>query len=246
MSKKLVFIFLLAFQIEVRVRANDIHVEALPEGCLKSEEVCAIQASEQGLLVNKEGFKLHTAPDTGIVKLSQDEWRLLKGVVWVEESEGIKIETVYGTVSSRKGEFWLLTQGQQKVLVRNVNANLIVTLRDGKRLDVPEGFEFWISGVNSKGQSEFGMIQPLDIKNHLKVWNSLYEGSPADFKNEVGELKVKWKNVPEVSSAIYKSLAQREIESVEKKRKTEAENQAHSRKAAMESKSYFYKRTFER
>ncbi len=168
-------IFLLAFQMEVRVRASG-DVLQQPSACLKSQETCAIQVVGEGFHLVQDSFKLHAAEGTALVRLSKKQWRLVKGTLWLEEGRNLEIETLFGSMQASQGQYWVLEQGS-RIVVRNINADLKVTLRDGKKLEVPDGFEFWMGGVNSKNRSEYGMVQPIEMKDHLPLWKSLYRGS---------------------------------------------------------------------
>ena len=181
-------IFLLAFQMEVRVRASGDILQQ-PTACLKSKETCAIHVTGSAFHLSKDNFGLHAKENSTLMRLSSSQWRLIKGTLWIEKSAGVEVETPYATTKAPHGQYWLIEKGSQ-VVVRNIDAELQVVLRDGKKLEVPAGFEFWISGINSKGQSEYGMIRPIDMKEHLPVWNALYSGSKENFVKEVQKLKV--------------------------------------------------------
>jgi hypothetical protein len=170
---------------------------------------------------------------------------LVKGALWVEQGEDVEIETLYGYVRSATGNFWILEQ-QDQILVRNLGAELKVTLRDGKSLDLPEGFQFWIRGLNSQGVSEYGMLEPIDVSDHLPRWNALYRGSKDSFISEVQLLKQKWPLWVEKGSFIYQSLAERKIASVAEQRRQEKEQQKRLMDERRRVKQLYHERVFER
>jgi len=238
------FLFLMAFQMEVRVRASGDVLEQ-PSACLRSQESCAVQVTGAGFHLVREAMKIHATESSTLMRLSEKQWRLVRGALWVEKGPALEVETLYGTLQAPLGQYWVIDQGD-KVLVRNINASLQVTLRDGKTLEIPEGFEVWIAGINSKGVAEYGMIQPIDMKSHLPLWNSLYRGSKQDFIKEVVALRENWGDLTAKSSLLYKTLVQREIASEREKR--EAAERIRARKQAEDRriKELYRQRVFER
>lgn len=237
-------LFLLAFQMEVRVRASGDLIEQ-PSACLNSKETCAIQVTGKAFHLVQESLKLHAPVNTALIRLGSQQWRFVKGTLWVEKGSQMNLETLYGDLSAEQGQYWVVDQGD-RILVRNMNANLVVKLRDGKTLNVPEGFEFWMSGLNSQGKSEFGMIQPVDMKEHLLLWNSLYRGSKESFIKEVVHLRENWGDLAEKSSVIYKGLVERKIASEAEKKKQIEEKKARQAAELRQMRELYRQRVFER
>lgn len=238
-------IFLMAFQLEVRVRASAEYLEQ-PSRCLQGQESCAIQSIGEAFHLNQKALKIHAEPDSLLVRHSPQSWRMIKGGLWVEQGDDFEVETLFGNVRSATGGFWVLDKEDQ-ILIRNVGgADVRVTLRDGKSLDLPDGFQFWISGLNSQGVSEYGMLEPIDIADHLARWNALYPGTKEDFLKEAKLLKQKWPLLVEKSSFIYKTLAERKIASVADQLKKEREQQERLAEERKRLKQLYHQRVFER
>lgn len=228
-----IFIFALAFQMEVRVRAaNELLLQ--PTACLDKTEACAIQVVGSMFTYKKGSVGLRASTDSVLVRSSLNQWRLVKGHLWVENGQGLEVSTVFGDLKASFGQYWVLEQGSQ-VIVRNVNSDVVVTLRDGKKMELPEGFEFWMAGINAKGVSEYGMIRPIDMKEHLPLWNSLYQGSKEDFVKEVVQLRESWGDLVEKSSSLYQSVVTRKIASqIEQQEKVErAKEEMRKQRAAV-------------
>lgn len=237
-------IFLLAFQMEIRVRASGSLIEQ-PSSCLKSKETCSVQVKADGINLAQDSVDLHASGGSVFVRVSDRLWRFVKGTVWVEKGAGVEIETLYGNIIAFQGQYWILEK-DSKIIIRNMDAELQVTLRDGKKLNVPEGFEFWISGLNSKGQSEFGMIQPVDMKDHLPLWHSMYKGSKKDFLNEVRHLRENWGDLVGKSSSLYKNAALRELASLREKDEVQRQYKERLELQRHRMQKLYYERVFER
>lgn len=239
------FLFVLAFQMEVRVRAS-AEIMQQPTQCLAEKAVsCAIQATHEGFHYQQYGLKVHAVKGSTLIRQSLKSWRLVRGALWVEKGSNFEVETVYGNITGQQGQFWVLDQSK-RVLIRNVDADLKITLRDGKVLELPQGFEFWISGLNTEGKSLYGMLQPVDLKDHLSLWSSLYQGSKADFVDAVAHLKYNWGDMAEKSSALYKSVVMRGIASEEERKLALVRKKEREEQEIKKMKEIYRARVFER
>ncbi|WP_413294037.1 hypothetical protein ACLSU7_02795 [Bdellovibrio sp. HCB185ZH] len=239
-----ILLFVMAFQMEVRVRASADTLQQ-PTGCLKSADSCAIHVLNSPFHLKQEELELHSAEGSTLMRLSQDQWRLVKGVLWVEEAPQVAVETPYATAKAAHGQYWLIDRGD-KLVIRNINADLTVVLRDGKKLEVPGGFEFWVSGINSKGKNEYAMIQTVDMKDHLVLWNKLFKGTKEQFKTEVTELRENWKDLAERGGSLYEKIALRQIASIQESQRIEAEKKRQAQAERQKTRELMYKRAFDR
>jgi hypothetical protein len=237
-------IFILAFQMEIRVRAEAPLMQE-PVHCLSQKTPCVIQAAAGAFHFKSEHLSLHATPKSVLAEDAENSWRYLSGNLWVEKSKNLKMHTIYADLTSERGSFWLV-ENEGKLFVRNVNADLVVQLRDGKKLNVPEGFEFWIGGINSLGRSEFGMIRPIDIKQHLALWNELYQGDKEDFVAEVKEMKQYWGDLVARSGDIYKNQVQRKLASIEDEKQSAKEKKRREEAHKAKVRELYRQRVFER
>ena len=237
-------IFILAFQMEVRVRASGDSVQQ-PYGCLNKENLCAVQVTGPAFHFQSKGLELHATESSSLLRQSADHWQLMSGTLWIENAKKIEVETPYARVLAGGGQSWVINRGNE-ITVRNIAGQVQVQLRDGKELIIPAGFEVWVAGVNSKGESEFGMIQPLDIPHHLALWNSLYTKSKEEFIKEVQSLKAKRPEVIELSSQVYEKNAQRQLASAAEANQRLREKQHQLELEKERRHQEFYKMSFER
>lgn len=237
-------IFLMAFQMEIRVRAS-LNLLEQPTACLRSKEICSFQVKTHPFHLKQKSLVMHATEGSVFVRQTDNLWRFVSGALWVEKSPGIEVETVYGTMKASQGQYWIIEQSKN-ILVRNINANLQVTLRDGTKLTVPDGFEFWIAGVDTKGLSDFGMIQPVDMKNHLPLWYSLYTGNKTEFVTEVRNIKENWGDLVGKSSALYKEVVLRNLASVRDREENQRQRRQRLEQQRQQMKKLYYQRVFER
>jgi hypothetical protein len=223
------FLFLMAFQVEVRVKAGLLQS---PENCVASQGVCAVKAVKGPFHLQTEKLILHATAGSVLEKEAPTLWNFVKGDLWVEKANGVRFQTVFGAIQAEHGQYWILSEGD-RIWVRNMSADLQVTLRDGRTLSPPAGFQFWIAGVNTKNESGYGMIQPIRLKEHIPLWWSLFQGDKKAFAERVAHYRDNWGDLVESSSRIYKTQALRRIASEDsrkqavetKKRQAELERQ---------------------
>lgn len=238
------FLFLAAFQMEVRVRAAGELIQQ-PESCLRGDQSCVIQSTGKPFYFAKDGVSLSAPAKATLERIENNKWRLVSGSVWVAKGQKVTVESVFAEVRSQNGEFWVIEQ-DNRLWVRNLSADLTVRLRDGKELALPAGFEFWIAGINTKAQSEYGVLQTIDLKNHLKNWAALYPGSSAQFKQDVQNFKENWKTLAAQGGTLYQEMANRRIASVQNDKRQEKLKKDRMAAEQKRLKDLYFERTFER
>jgi hypothetical protein len=244
--KKLIhlFLFLFFFQAEIKVRASG-GVLQNPQYCMQSKDSCAIHVVGPALHYLKNDVKLSASSGATLVRHSAKSWSFVTGAIWIEKGLGLEVKSVYANFKAESGQYWIIGQSD-RVLIRNMSAVLRITLRDGSALELPEGFEVWISGLNSKGKSEYGVIRPIDMKSHIPLWGNLYGGSKKSFENELMIVKSRWGDLPERSGQIYRVLADRRLASDQESLLAREVEQARKREAQRKLKNIFFERVFER
>ena len=239
-----VFLFLAAFQVEVRVRASGDLLQQ-PEACLQTKGSCVVQAPAKEFVFQGDGLSLRAPPQATLERKSKNDWRLIQGSIWVEKGRGVSIETIFAEVRSRDGEFWVLER-EGRILIRNISADLTVYLRDGKELPLPAGFEFWVAGITTKAQNEFGVLQPISLKNHLKDWVQLYPGTSEQFRKDVQELKENWKSLAAKSGDLYQQVTNRRLASIAEAKRHEQVRKENALREQKRVKELYFHKVFER
>ena len=238
------FLFMAAFQMEVRVRAAGELIQE-PESCLRGEQSCIVQSTGKPFYFAKDGVSLSAPAKATLERIENNKWRLVSGSVWVAKGQKVTVESVYAEVRSQNGEFWVLEK-DNRLWVRNLSADLTVHLRDGKELALPAGFEFWVAGINTKAQNDYGVLQAIDLKDHIKNWAALYPGSSDQFKKDVLEFKENWKTLAAQSGTLYQEMANRRIASVQESKRQEKAKKARLAAEQKRLKDLYFERTFER
>lgn len=238
------FLFLLAFQLEVRVRAADTALSE-PENCFGRKTPCAFQISEDKWSFESGKIKLHSGAGTLLEQTHKDtDWKLVSGQLWVESGPSLKVQTLTATIDGSSGQFWVVTD-QDKVWVRNISSKVVVTFKDRSKMELPRGFQVWVGAVNSEARVEHGMIEPVDLKEHLKQWYALYPGNKTQFLSEVQDLKDQWIDLVEKSGDLYKAVIERKMASLDEKKRQQQEAEKKKVQERQHLRQEFEKRVFE-
>jgi hypothetical protein len=201
------FIFIFFFTVEVRVKASEL-IER-PQGCLNQKSTCALQTKDDVFHYSNPQLEFHLGKDSLSLKHSSNELEFASGALWVARYEKMNVKTIYGSVNAKNGPFWVL-QGEEKIWIRNVNGDLKVKVRDGREVELPIGFQIWIGGVDSNGQSTMGIPETIHFDEHIRLWSRLFPGTKEKFKDEVESVKFTWGPVAERAAELYTNMALRQ------------------------------------
>ena len=237
-------LFLLAFQMEVRVRASEGAI-SYPENCLGRVSPCSLRISTDKWSFDAGNVHLRATANTILIESEKaKEWKLVEGTLWVENAPSLKVKTVSAEAEGSSGQYWVFAQ-KDRIVFRNISAKLVVTLKDHSKLDVPRGFEIWVGPVNSEAQVEHGMVEPVDLKSHLKAWYELYPGTKSQFVSEVQDLKDQWADLTEQSGDIYKKVVERKLAALHEEKHKQLEIKKKKEEERQRMREEFHRRVFE-
>jgi hypothetical protein len=239
-----VLLFILAFQMEVRVRASE--GVSYPEACLGKNYPCSFKVTADKWNYKVGTVTLHAGADTILTETKKNqEWKLVEGGLWVENAPSAKIITTASEVEGSSGQYWVFVT-KDRTVYRNISSKLVVTLKDHSRVEIPKGFEMWVGAVNTEAQVEHGMVEPVDLKSHLKAWYELYPGTRAQFVSEVQDLKDQWADLIEKSGDIYKRVAQRKYAALDDEKRAQQELKQKQQQERLRLREEYRQRVFEK
>jgi hypothetical protein len=239
-----IFLFVLAFQVEVRVRASD--TVSFPEHCLGRSFPCSFKVTEDKWTYETGNIKLHASAETLLTEVQKSkEWKLVEGTLWVQNAPSAKIKTVFADAEGSSGQYWVFAR-KDKVVFRNISSKLTVTFKDQSKMEIPRGFEVWAGPVNTEAQTEHGMIEPIHLKSHLKAWYELYPGPRTQFVSEVQDLKDQWSDLVEESGDVYKKVVERKMAALDDEKRKELEVKKKKEQERQRIREEFHHRVFEK
>lgn len=236
------FVFIFFLSIDVRVRASN-DIKERPQGCLDKQIVCALQTKESVFHLANPNFELHLGPSSIVLRNSSDEIEFVAGTLWLARYNKMTVKTVFGTVKSANGPFWII-QDKDRVWVRNVNAEVKITLRDGKELELPLGFQVWLSGLDQFGKSVVGIPETIPVESHIKLWSQLFPGTKDEFRKEVESIKWVWGSLPDKGSELYTKMADRQRQIAEAREAEILRIQSAQQQESQRVRQQFEEKTF--
>ncbi len=242
-----IFLFLLFFQLEVSVKAKAPAYQN-PSHCLaQSKEQCVFSVKASAFQFFGPDYNLHLTKDSLYEKIDVQKLKYIEGIsLFQVNSKSLSIETLYGVIHVNKGDFWLRSSENNKIIISNVDSDLKIVLRDNQVVSLPEGFQFWISGIATNGKSKYGVLEPVDFASLLPSLAIFHKGSKEDFYLALAKLRTNHKKAVEQGSLMYQQGVDRHLASVkaqqEEKELREQQRAAEKRRI----KELFFKRTFEK
>lgn len=231
---------LAAFQMEVRVKA---HPESLswPEGCLTGTGECSVKTGTATLEL-KSGKGRLTFAAGALVDRKGSAWKLMRGIARATNAD---LVSVYGTLSPSE-EAWLVDEGRDRLTVRAVEGAARFVLRDGRELEIPEGFEVWVGPLNADARNIHGVPAPIPVEDHLKKISTMDRPSEEQLRARVKALKTRWKDRHETASVLYDDISKRRLASVEEEARKEKARRDAIEEGKRRNRQMLYDRAFGR
>lgn len=171
--------------------------------------------------------------------------KLVSGCIWVRSNRNEKIQSLHANAESLQSQFFIKYVGDKIVYV-NHSGVLKLTLRDGRQINVPAGFSVWVSEVQMDRKNKIGILQPVDLKDHLVDLASIWQGSPDSLKSELKPLVERWGNTHELAAQFYKGLATRRIASIEEAQEMKKSKKLKEIEIRKRNQKLLFERAFNR
>lgn len=189
-----------------------------PVGCLKKKIYPCAMRSEG---IEKIGF-FRLGAETSVQLLSSERVRLLEGLVYGENLQGLEFQ--YGRLTFKlDGDVWIEKVFNKKydrnprLIVKNFNGRVLIVKGPlDKENIIPAGFENWYVGYGPKKSFFRGLIRPIVWKGFTPSWVQMLQ-SKKNVKSKFLLYKDFWREAVLQSSEFYKQVALRGMASVEEK-----------------------------
>ncbi len=238
------FIFFIFFTLEIRVKASNPPLQK-PENCYSSElKPCIFSSGNKIIQVQNRKTVFNLKENTTLERLNEKNFQFMGGTVWVQNQEPLEISTLYAAISSTKGEFWLVEK-DNKIFVRSIVGQTDIKINSGV-LNLPEGFQIWISGKDSQGKNTYGVPEIIPMEEHLRLWSTLFSGSREEFKNKVKMLKDLYKDTAYEGGELYQKIADRHVATLEEKKRAEQASSERRRAYLQEIRRLYFEKVFQR
>lgn len=240
-------LFLFAFSLEVRVKAESIQLPETesvlqePKDCLLASVACALRTKRaEKYRLEFEGATVTLDQLTTVIREKSGTIRLVEGTVRVEsERTRVSIKSEFGEAIVERGEAWV-RRDREKAYVTAVKGEAELRPRGSDEVLIVEaGFENWVSRVNDKGRAETGIPIALSLRDHLDRWARLFDGNKREFKEEADRFVDTWREATERAAALHKAVLERTVASAQEDRARKAEGRRKSEAADHELRALF-------
>ena len=248
------FVFILAFVLDVHVRASEGHfghkkqmTDFLmePSNCLNRAEECALKPNNRNSnVLNFGGAKINMSLDSELIRRKEDWVRIVKGHALVRAHTEFVLETRYGNIEFPKDGIALVEVQLDKVQVDVLRGAVKVNLL-GKAfsMTLPSSFSFWYSGLQANGMPQTGRPRPLTLDRVIRLWGGI-DNDIELMRDVLDKLSPTWKYA--VLESGYRDLATiKELRAEQaRKEQIEAERRRRVEKENGKLRKMFYDKTF--
>ncbi len=215
-----VFIFIIAFTLDVRVQAGaELTIVETPKNCLKNSDYCVIKNLAHRYHYDSAQFTLSLSPEAIIIRQSENHWSLVKGQVFIKSNTSLKFDAPYGQIEVGKGTQALIEQRDDRVVVQTIfGKTYLKPLGVTSPVVVAPGHENYLSKVDETLKAQSGIPQPILVTPLLKDWAFHTPSKKREFLIEIEEFKSVHEQAVKDLSILNQQIVSREISSVEEKR----------------------------
>lgn len=222
-------VFILAFTVEVKVKAESLDFSdsyvSEPEGCISEYSFCTVRSLKR-YAIQANNYRISMNENSVITREKPSVWSFVNGQLFVKTNVKISFKTPYGEIE--------LAPQTQALIEKSANSYTLQVLQGSGLLKgighkqsykVLAGYENSMAQVTNSMKSEIGIPKLIVLENLIKDWSYHYAGRPDHFDNEVEKFKPVLENAKKQLSEINQAIVQRELASVEmeKKKKKAAE-----------------------
>lgn len=240
-------VFVLAFIVDVRVRAAEIvalpnspEVLQEPVGCEMRASVCAMRtrSGEKHVLAVGETSVVLDA-NTSVVRLSGGELSLVSGTVWIRGSVPFVVRSEFGSVRSQGGEFWV-TRDRERMTASATDQTLVLEPRGSTvALRIEIGEENWIGRVTGSGVAASGVPCAIPLADHLHRWARLFPGTRREFEAESRKFHASWSRGLASVASYHGELAEARRQALSEEAETKAQLRAKEEHRSKELRDMF-------
>jgi len=242
----LVFLFIVAFQIHVQIKATPKQVEH-PRNCMGQMDFpCSMKSLNQTLHFKNKFQVYHISKNSVFRSNSQFEHELVEGDFWIEQNNQGVWKTPFVEISGFNQAYWIHAESLRTFISNMGGVELVLKSRSGQTVMIPPGFSTWVGEVDMQGQNLIGVVQPIVLKSLIKDWYPLYTGTDSEFHAEIQKLKERWLETTELASEIYRRNAVEQKTAKENEEAAAASELIRKEKAKQQARQYYLERSFSR
>lgn len=208
--RALVFVFV--FCVDVHVKAETMTSSA----CWEKTTPCVVEARGRKILKSKD-MTVTLGPKAMVERKDEMTVQLMSGRFYIEVSKPVVFKTPYARVTCQDSCKGIFTRANSEFNVKSLSGRwTVVRTGDEKVYGIPEALQMSFGEVTSDGSAEMEFPQSLPWEATLKEWVALYPGKLKEFKPELADFRVVWREAVERVSEMHRSHAARTIASHER------------------------------
>lgn len=202
-------IFLLAATIDIRLNAE---IVSAPADCMGKSFPCAIENNSKGHLgLRLKEMTIHLGHQAIIEELGPQEASLTLGVMFARHKEKFNWVTPFGIIECNACEV-LMKRERESVEINTVKGEVYIRRRgDDEKYILPVGFSVSLGSISTDGRAQMEFPQAAPLRPMAKAWASVFADDPKEFRSDLKEYIVAWKQAVEIASQMHLNEAEKQI-----------------------------------
>ncbi len=173
------FFFILAFTLDVRVHAKIVQT---PNGCIEQSGYCVMKAEGTKEVFTFGDVVISLKSNSTFVRQSLGQYSLVKGIFLFSSKETLDVETPYGKIAVEPNSKIIFEKKEDRVVLDVIFGKARMNpLGSAQPVDVLEGYENYMTGVDHSLKGRTGIPKPIIIEPTLKTWALLKYSSKDEF-----------------------------------------------------------------
>lgn len=264
--------FLLAFTVEVKVKASDSHEHKVktvelqstegnhkrgkkvfvnpidimqePEGCMLRASVCAVKSDYDRFQLNVGDTRVMAKKGSIVKRLAHDKVQLVRGAIILTAQEEFVVVTHYGEVHLKKGEQVLVFNEKSKVHFYPIVGELTLHPKIGSSLRLPAGYRNWMGPVVQPGYTDVGVPHAANLQTLMSYWGELTLMSYSEFRVPLEDYRQNWMDAVDKSSQLHKMMIQRHVAAVQEMQQRRRANLKRMRQQQKDVEEMYKRKNF--
>ena len=243
MTKLKYICFILAFTINVQIRATAIDIQE-PRDCWIKEGECSLKNDDFAKTYSIDAGNLAVSPHGVWIRRSESEVRLLKGTFFINAQNSFYVQTKYARLKLEPDQSIIIQTEAHRTEIISFNGMIRVHDLNDEVYLLPTGYSNYWGKITHMQKVDLGFARPANIKKVIRVIGYMSQIDKKEIYIGLENFKKYWLLALNETQDRSVASANQIIEDWEVKKKQRAESLKKSQVERKKMRDFFFKKTF--
>ena len=220
-----------------------------PADCLKENVFpCSVQIGpKEKWQWSWKGGRLELGENSIVTLLSSQEIQFIEGISFFYlGNRATWIRTVYGDVASSDSILMLRRKAGlgEHIELSTLIGEATIYPRGTQALNLLAGYRNWLQAIDAQGSGNVGIPQVINKSEVLNIWPKIFAGNKEDFFRQARQFHQSWMLALDRASDLHRTLIERQLASVARQKKVEAERTARLARENRELRALYRRKNY--